>query len=142
MTCPSAFDPIARIDGAARLAPVGGRPAAVAGGMFAVPAGRAAGAGAVHDVPPTALASLLALQEANDALVGESPARRRGRQMLDLLRRVQLALLTGVPDAAALTELAALTADLPAEPDPVLAGLIAGIALRARVELARGRACA
>ena len=138
MTCPASLDPIPGINGAARPEPVGGR-APAGGERFALPAARAAAAGMARDVTPASLASLLALQEASEA-ASESPSRRRGRRMLDLLRRMQLALLDGAPDPAELAELAVLAEGLPHEPDPVLAGLVACIALRARVELARGRA--
>jgi hypothetical protein len=80
--------------------------------------------------------NLLALQEGNTAEERDARARRRGFAILQELGRLQLAMLDGRMDPAGLERLAGLSVgEQPA--DPVLAEAMAGIALRARVELAR-----
>lgn len=65
-------------------------------------------------------------------------AERRADSALDALATLQLALLDGTADTAALQDLARL-AEGEAGADPALAQVMAAIALRARVELARRR---
>jgi hypothetical protein len=117
------------------------RQAARPGGGFALPdapGGRAAAA-----VAAASSASLLALQEGPGADQGaEERARRRGRAALDLLREVQIDLLCGGDTPACLARLASLAkaAEADASPaDPGLRAVLAEVALRVRVELARRR---
>lgn len=74
----------------------------------------------------------------DEASVRDRQAGRRADGMLDALGLLQLSLLDGSADEAALEKLATL-ADGEAAADPALASVIIGIALRARVELARRR---
>ncbi len=87
--------------------------------------------------------AILALQEevgreaAGTDAAADREARRRGRDILDALAAVQKDLLVGVNLEGALTRLNAL-ADVPfSSSDPGLAGVIAAIRLRARLELIR-----
>jgi hypothetical protein len=100
-------------------------------GGFALP-GEPAGA-----APASAAASigtLFAVQEQAPLPPAGERARRRAGAMLDELRQLQLDMLRGTADPARLERLAALDAAGGAG-DPV----VAEIALRARVELARRR---
>lgn len=87
--------------------------------------------------PPPALDGILRLQETSDALTRDRAARRHADAVLEALSALQGALLAGAPDAPALSRLAALADQVPAAADPALAGLVAAVVLRARVELAR-----
>lgn len=91
---------------------------------------------------PAALFGLLAVQEAQGEAVRDRDARRRAKQMLDELTRLQRALLAGRPDPETLRALAALAGDLSVAADPVLAAAVRAVAVRARVELARLAAAA
>ncbi len=85
------------------------------------------------------LSGLLALQEAGDtaatAAAQDRAARRHGEAVMDDLKAVQLALLSG--RAADLSGLAARAGAGPQAADPRLAAVIGAIRLRASVELAR-----
>jgi hypothetical protein len=107
------------------------RRAARSAGGFALPAetGGAAPASAAASV-----GTLFALQEQRPVQPAGERARRRAGAMLDELRQLQLELLRGAADPARLERLAALNVAGGAG-DPV----VAEIALRARVELARRR---
>ncbi|SFK80029.1 flagellar assembly protein FliX [Falsiroseomonas stagni] len=110
----------------------GGFALAAAGGDSAEAAG-AAGAAA----PP---GSLLALQESGAAPPVEergARARRQATEALDDLRGLQLALLDGSANPAGLERLSRLGSENQAGLDPPLATLMAELAVRARVELAR-----
>ena len=97
------------------------RPNATAGGPSAV-----------------AMETLLALQAVDDAPERDRAARRHGGAMLAGLAGLQRALLGhGGNPRAVLTELEELAASVPAATDPALAGVLAAIRLRVRVELAR-----
>lgn len=87
------------------------------------------------------LGGLLALQEQQPALEPEHRerdrrARRQGHAMLAALTDLQRCLTVGDPSAA-LDRLVGLVRTMPLAADPVLASLLAAIALRARVEIAR-----
>ncbi len=87
------------------------------------------------------LGGLLALQEQQPALEHEHRerdrrARRQGHAMLAALTDLQRCLTVGDPSAA-LDRLVGLVRTMPLAADPVLASLLAAIALRARVEIAR-----
>jgi hypothetical protein len=79
---------------------------------------------------------LLTVQELAPAGERNARAFRRGEEMLQELKALQLELLEGRADPARLQQLARLTVGDKAA-DPVLAEAIEAIALRARLELAR-----
>lgn len=79
---------------------------------------------------------LLALQETAPPGERDARARKRGQELVEELSALQLALLSGRADPARLRRLATLTVG-EAAADPGLAAAVAGLQLRARVELAR-----
>jgi hypothetical protein len=79
---------------------------------------------------------LLALQETAPAAERDARARKRGEELIEELSALQLALLSGRADPARLRRLATLSVG-EAAADPGLAAAVAGLQLRARVELAR-----
>lgn len=82
--------------------------------------------------------ALLALQGVEDAPERRRRAVRKGRQTLDALDEIKLAVLTGKLSPAALTRLRSLAGELRADSgDPALDGVLGEIALRAEVELAK-----
>jgi hypothetical protein len=88
--------------------------------------------------PIGALNAMLALQEVPDALDSRSRAKRRGEQILDLLDRVRLGLLSGTLSQAQLAQLAqTIRARREEIDDPRLAEILDEIELRAAVELAK-----
>jgi Class II flagellar assembly regulator len=104
--------------------------------------GEQASAGSARGAPteaaaPAALAGLLAVQEAEAEAARDRAARRRGKEMLDELSRLQRALLTGRLDPDRLRGLAALAADPADAANPALGAALRAVAIRARVELAR-----
>ena len=106
---------------------------------FSVPAGTAPACPDVRDVarPASVGASLmLALQEQAGAEAGDREARRHGHRLLAALSELQRAMLCG-GGADTLRELSRLSEDEGQAADPVLAGVIRSIRLRARLELAR-----
>lgn len=105
------------------------------GGSFRLPdpAQQAEGASAAQEVLPL---GLMALQEAEDATTRNRRGAARARDMLRDLSSLQAGLLSGETDPEALHRLA-LLAEGEAPPDPVLADALAGIGLRARIEIAR-----
>ncbi|WP_203077049.1 flagellar assembly protein FliX [Falsiroseomonas ponticola] len=119
--------------GRGRMRPGGGGFALAAGAGDSAPETAAAGAAA----PP---GSLLALQESGSAAPVEeraARARRQAAEALDDLRHLQIALLDGEGNPAGLERLSRLAAEDQAGLEPVLAGLMAEVGLRARIELAR-----
>ncbi len=125
---------IGRAGGAAAV------PARVAAGpVFAMPQEPSAAAAAATPGAAAAavsLSGLLALQGAGPEAPRDRTARRRGRDILDALAALQRGLLGG--DAGgALARLASLIEGVPLAADPRLAALLAAVALRARIELAR-----
>ena len=87
------------------------------------------------------LDGLLQLQEFEDATTRDRQAKRQGHALLQALGDLQRLLLGGPSEGAALDgalhRLATLVETCPEASDPALAGLVGGILLRARVELAR-----
>jgi hypothetical protein len=82
--------------------------------------------------------SLLALQQAPDALTGRKRARKRGDDILDELERIRVGLLMGRIPLSGLKRLAALLGQArPAVEDPRLEQVLAEIEVRAAVELAK-----
>lgn len=112
--------------------------AAAPGTGFAVPsAPPAAAAAGASGIAPAAMAGLLALQEGATGDRRALPAARRaGRALLGALSALQAALLAGQGEAGALEGLRDLLGAMPPAEDPVLAA----IALRCRIELARREA--
>jgi hypothetical protein len=107
------------------------------GGGFRLPeaAREASGSPAVLGAAPL---GLLAVQEADDAASRDRRGAARAQDLLKELSALQAGLLCGGTDPAGLERLARL-AEGESPADPVLADALAGIALRARVELARHR---
>lgn len=119
--------------GAQGVRPGGARP----GGGFrlgAAPGGPGAAAGAAPLAPLGG--GLLALQETTEAPARDADAARRGGEILAELDGLLLDLLSGKRDPARLARLAALEHGEEGA-DPILREAVQGIALRARVELAR-----
>ena len=113
--------------------------AAAHGTGFAVPSppgAAAATAASGSGIAPAAMAGLLAVQEGAAGDRRASAARRAGRALLGGLSALQAALLVGQGEAAALAGLRDLLGAMPPAEDPVLAA----IALRCRIELARREA--
>lgn len=81
---------------------------------------------------------LVVLRE-DDRRRRDARARQRATALLDELALLQRALLNGSADPAALERLAALAEGEDAA-DPALAAILAAVALRARIELARREA--
>lgn len=114
------------------------RRAGRAGGGFALPRP----GGAAGTAGTAATGAVAALMLTPDSVPGESAgvaAARHARAALEELRGLQLDLLHGVEDPTRLRRLAALTESAMAPDDPALREAVAGIALRARIELARRR---
>jgi hypothetical protein len=107
------------------------------GAEFSVTGGPEAAEGALPSLPtqPVGLAAMLVLQQAEAA-----DPRKKGRQLgfalLDALQALQHDLLHGT-ETASLSALAGLAQEVPPGADPQLAGLLAEIRLRARIELLR-----
>ena len=80
---------------------------------------------------------LLALQEAGDDDARDRAARNRAREMMIELAALQRDVLRGRLSAANLKQLARLAEELPVAAAPALRAVLAGVVLRARVELAR-----
>ena len=82
--------------------------------------------------------ALIALQGVEDPTERRRRGVRRGRNVLDALDALKLALLSGALDTAALATLKATTANLAESTgEPGLDTVLAEIALRAEVELAK-----
>ena len=122
--------------------PVGGNAPTrrAASGTFSLEAGEQPRAAAPAASPRVigGIDALIALQGVEDSTERRRRAVRRGRAALDALDALKLALLAGSLDTAALASLKAATAGLAettGEPD--LDTVLAEIALRAEVELAK-----
>lgn len=88
--------------------------------------------------PLTGIDTLLALQGVEDPTERRRKAAKRARSALDRLDELKLGLLSGTLDPATLQRLHAASAELDGETgDPRLDGVIAEIALRVGVELAK-----
>ncbi|HUN40256.1 MAG TPA: flagellar assembly protein FliX [Acetobacteraceae bacterium] len=125
---------------------LGTRPAGTTGGAAFLPpsepapeGARSTGAGAAA---PVALESLLALQQVEGAPERDRAAHRRGQVLLAALARLQRVLLGDGDAASVLNEISELSKDVPIAADPGLAAAVDHVVLRARIELARGRATA
>jgi len=107
-------------------------------GTFALPGEAEAQAGSAP-AGAAGLSGLLALQEAVDtaatAAAQDGAAHRHGETVMDDLKDLQIALLSG--RAGDLSRLAARAGAGPQAADPRLAAVIGAIRLRASVELAR-----
>ncbi|MCU0887585.1 MAG: flagellar assembly protein FliX [Rubritepida sp.] len=101
---------------------------------FRLPAGEAGPAQAAAAVAPAG--GLLALQSTLSDAERNAAAARRGGALLAELDALQRGLLAGRVAPAALRRLAALT-EGEAGADPALREIVEGLALRARVEVAR-----
>jgi len=121
------------------LRPGKGAAAATAGGFRLDPLHEPASSGpAASAVPAAAVAGLLQLQEVPDAGQGRSAGLHRGRDLLDGLDAVRLAILDGRIAPPALARLVRLLAAQRAQvTDPGLAQVLAEIELRTAVELAK-----
>ena len=111
-----------------------------AAGSFRVELGgdEAPAAGVSSAGPTLAVASLLSLQEAPSPTEGRSRGLRRGRDLLDQLDRIRLALLTGQIPAARLEGLLRTLKQARGETgDPGLNQILDEIELRCAVELAK-----
>ena len=121
--------------------PWAGRASEGAKGGFSVPTEEAAGkSGAAAVSAPlrsAALAGVLMLQERTRETIGDRHARRRAKDLLQALSRIQRAMLENSRDEQSLQDLAGLIDDLPCATDPGVRGILQAIAVRARVELAR-----
>ncbi len=107
-------------------------------GVFALP-GEAQAPAESAPTGAVGLSGLLALQEAGDpaaaAAAQDGAARRHGEAVMEDLKDLQLALLSG--RASDLSGLAARAGTGPQAADPRLTAVIGAIRLRASVELAR-----
>lgn len=101
--------------------------------------GETGAAAGVHASAPLAgIASVLALQEVDDAAARESRGKMRAQDMLDKLEEIQHGLLAGSLSAQKLMDLAKVVQSRRAQvDDPRLAEILDQIDLRAQVELAK-----
>ncbi|WP_338662524.1 flagellar assembly protein FliX [Pararoseomonas sp. SCSIO 73927] len=115
----------------------GARGAARPGGAFRLP-GVARSAEAAGAAPTAAAApiGLLAMHGADEAAERDRRGAARARDLLRELSALQAGLLRGTVDPDGLARIA-LLAEGESPEDPVLRDALTGIALRARVELAR-----
>ncbi len=100
-----------------------------------------------NDAPPPAgtqelaaadgIGALLALQTVDDALVGRRRALKGGRDVLDVLDELKLAVLGGRLPSDRIELLAGVLGAMAPSGDPAVDGVLAEIDLRARVELAK-----
>jgi hypothetical protein len=123
------------IPGIGRLAPGPAQRMPRAGTGFRLPdaAHGAEAAGAIATLTPL---GLMALQEEDDPAGRNRRGAARGRALLADLAALQAELLGGTANPARLERLARLS-DGESPADPALADALAGIVLRARIELAR-----
>lgn len=111
------------------------RAAASGAATFPLPARASGQAGAAPAVAMLATAPLVLA--AGDAMERRRQGARRGRAIVEALDALKLAMLSGQELGAALDALAAANGTIDAGDDPVLAGLLDAIGLRADVELAK-----
>lgn len=95
--------------------------------------------GSVNAASPLAgVASMLALQEVDDATARASKGKKRAQEMLDKLDEIRLALLSGEIPTQHIVELARTIQSRRAHvDDPKLAEILDEVDLRAQVELAK-----
>ncbi|HEX5327228.1 MAG TPA: flagellar assembly protein FliX [Acetobacteraceae bacterium] len=107
---------------------------------FSMPTGGADGAGESAEsvaATPAALAGMLSLQELGCEPAEDRAARRRGYDLLAALSALQRGLLADGDDSGLVERLTTLASDVPESADPRLREAVAGLVLRARVELAK-----
>ena len=130
-----------RIDNTARSSTVnarGGVGRSGTGGFFiADEAGSAKVASAQPVAHSTGIDALLALQAADDPLLGRRKAIRRGNALLDTLEAIKADLLVGQVSEGRLNQLMVLIGQARQRNLPELDGVLDDIELRARVELAK-----
>lgn len=132
-----------KIEGPGRASAASGpkrlKPREGGGGFRVETGGDEAPVPAVSSAGPTlAIASLLSLQEAPTALDGRSRGLKRGRDLLDALDAIRLALLAGRIPRSRLDGLMRLLGQARAEAgDPALDATLDEIELRCAVELAK-----
>jgi hypothetical protein len=123
------------------LPPSSGAPTArrsAAGGSFTVASPTPQAPTAAGGVRPTAgIDALLVLQAIEDSTDRRKRAVKRARSALDTLDELKLGLLSGDPDPAALRRLQMLADIDAATGDARLDGILAEVALRVGVELAK-----
>ncbi|MBR0651011.1 hypothetical protein GXW78_15160 [Roseomonas terrae] len=112
------------------------RPTGSGRGSFSLGGVRAHAAAGTQGAVPAQPLGLLALQESGPAAERDARARQQADALLLSLRELQIGVLEGALDQAALHRLAALPTGAEAA-DPALAAVLTAIRLRARVELAR-----
>jgi hypothetical protein len=126
-----------RIDGLSRVG-VARRTTGRAGQSYTSATAARAAAEPAAAPAPAMLDAMLALQEAGAAEADhEETARGQAKALLAAMDSLQHSLLRDADDLESLRGLAALTRRLVVSVDPELAALVQGVALRARVELAR-----
>lgn len=115
-----------------------GRAASGTGFAVSAPAPHAAAAvGASSVTPIQGIDAILSVQAVDERGHDRKRALRHGEEMLDLLEKVKLGVLSGRIPAASLQALAQTVSRRNASGDPRLEGLLDEIELRARVELAK-----
>lgn len=130
-----AIDAVGRVS---QSTPTGRGAGRTASTGFHLPLQQPAGPAATAPAAEVALSGMLALQELEQGEVQDREARRRGQDLLTELAALQRAVLAGPgADTASLHRLAALAQSVPQAADPRLRQVVAAIALRSRVELAR-----
>ncbi len=108
-----------------------------AAGRFAVPNSADQTQGPAPAAAASPLDAMLALQEQAADATKDRQARQHGQALLQALAALQHAMLEGGAETESLQRLASLSAACPAATDPALASIVAGLSLRAQVELAR-----
>jgi hypothetical protein len=95
-------------------------------------------AGVNSSMPLAGVASVLALQEVDDATARASRGKKRAQEMLDKLEEIRLGLLSGDLPAQQIVELARTVKSARVQvDDPNLAQILDEVDLRAQVELAK-----
>ena len=131
------------VSGVTRLGSGGALPRrrGVEGRSFGVAAEKTVSVGGPMATGAVSVTSLLALQEAESGMHQDREAKKHGTAIVDELTELQCALLGG--DGPDLDRLETLVARPISASDPVLAGLVRAVRLRAGIELARrGRVAA
>ena len=131
-----------RIENSTRTGGVGrysgvGRSGGGSGFVIAEESSGARVANAEPVVGATGIDALLALQAAEDPLLGRKKALRRGTSLLDILDTMKADLLAGQVSEGRLNQLMAVVTSARERAYPGLDDLLDDIELRARVELAK-----
>ena len=125
------------IEGLRRTLPPSSTIPRSAAGRFAVPKPADRPQGPAPTTAASPLDAMLALQEQAADPTRDRQARQHGQALLQALAALQHAMLAGGVETGPLERLAALAGAYPPAADPALATIIAGLSLRAQVELAR-----